>query len=467
VYRLFLAVRYLRSRLVNLISIGGVMAGVAVLIVVVAIMDGFQARVRRVVRGSLSHIILTPKRDAEHLPNFADLEQRLLHEEPHIVALAPQFRLPIFYKYQTARRVAYGADGYTFHEMEAVGVDWEHERHVSDLEKNLLAAHDMQHPFFHEYAEEHELTTVLVSRTFAENFNLGAYDRNGKVVHPYGALRDDRTGERLSDPATVRKRCRELVGRRLPLIYGTMETSTAGDPTFTPDTLSALISGVFDGHDAVEDNQRLYMDIAAVRRMVNSRNEYLQVNVRLDDYRNAPAVQKSLVGRLGAEFVVETWEDQKADFLQAVNQEKVMLVVVLSFIVLLGGFIILATLTLTVVEKTRDIGIVTALGAARSGVLSVFLGNGLMIGVVGSLCGLGLGAWFTDNVDGVHELIKKVTGYDLFPPDIYHFRTIPTVWHWSTVLAIMGGSVLISFVAGLLPALRAARLDPVKALRYE
>ena len=188
--------------------------------------------------------------------------------------------------------------------------------------------------------------------------------------------------------------------------------------------------------------------------------------MRLKDYHDAQEIQASLA-KAFPELDVQTWEDLKRDFLQAVETEKVMLVVVLSFIVLLGGFIILATLTLTVVEKTKDIGILGALGAPRAGILRVFLTNGLLIGIIGSLLGLGLGWWFVQNVDGVRAFVAKTTGVDLFPANIYSFRFIPTVWQWGTVLAIMGGSVLISFLAGLLPALRAARLDPVKALRYE
>jgi lipoprotein-releasing system permease protein len=145
----------------------------------------------------------------------------------------------------------------------------------------------------------------------------------------------------------------------------------------------------------------------------------------------------------------------------------VLLVIVLSFIVLLGGFIILATLTLTVVEKTRDIGVLTALGAYRSGVLSMFLGTGLLIGVIGAFLGLLLGWLFTDNVNGVKEFLDERFGIQIFPPDIYLFPDIPTIWHWPSVLTIMAGSVLVAFLAGFVPALRAARMDPVKALRYE
>ena len=112
-------------------------------------------------------------------------------------------------------------------------------------------------------------------------------------------------------------------------------------------------------------------------------------------------------------------------------------------------------------------GVLTALGAHRNGVLSMFLGTGLLIGVIGSLLGL-LGGWlFTKNVNGVKDFLEDNFGVQIFPPDIYLFDQIPTVWHWPTVFWIMGGSILVSFFAGFIPALRASRMDPVKALRYE
>ncbi len=480
-YRLFLALRYLRSRLVNLISVGGVMAGVAVLIIVVSIMDGFQARVRKHVRGSLSHIILSPTASADRMPSFADLEKGLKQQEPHVVAAAPQIRYPVFYEYKTQRQVAIDSGGFTWWQMEAVGVDWAHESRVSELANAVLAVRDPDRPFFvTREAEDRGKTTLLVSRTFVEKFGLTPYDQEtGEPVFPYGAMRTQE-GERIDDPTLLRARAQTLIGQEISLIVGQAGTDEAGNPSFKADTLQAVISGVYDSGDALEDLKTVFLDIERVRAMLAARmnydkdppeplpkHEYLQVNVKLDDFQHADAVKQRLAGTIGHSFIVETWEDQKADFLMAVEQEKVLLVIVLSFIVMLGGFIILATLTLTVVEKTRDIGIVGALGATPWGILSVFLWNGLLIGIIGALLGLGLGAWFTANVDAVKDALHDWFGIDIFPPTIYHFRTIPTVWHWPSVLTIMGGSVLVAFFAGLLPAMRAARLDPIKALRYE
>lgn len=480
-YRLFLALRYLRSRFVNLISVGGVMAGVAVLIIVVSIMDGFQARVRKHVRGSLSHIILSPTASADQTPTFADLSAMLKMKERNVVAAAPQIRYPVFYEYKTQRQVAIDSGGFTWWQMQAVGIDWAYEKQVSELGNAILAVRDPERPFFvTREVEDRNKTTVLVSRTFVEKFQLTPYDvETGQPVFPFGAMRTAE-GQRIDDIDELRARALTLIGEELSLIVGQAGTDDAGNPNFKADSINAVIAGVYDSGDALEDMKTVFIDISRVRGMLADRkdysqdppvtlpkHEYLQVNVKLDDFKHADAVKQRLAAAIGHTFIVETWEDQKADFLMAVEQEKVLLVIVLSFIVMLGGFIILATLTLTVVEKTRDIGIVGALGASRTGILSIFLWNGFLIGVFGAVLGLGLGWWFTINVDAVKDALHDWFGIDIFPPTIYHFRTIPTVWHWPSVFTIMGGSVMVAFFAGLLPALRAARLDPIKALRYE
>jgi len=405
VYRLFLALRYLRSRLVNLISIAGVMAGVAVLIVV-----------------------------------------------------------PVFYEYETVRASILGAHGMAWHQMHAIGIDWSRERQVSELASYILVATDPENPLYHPVAEERLKTTVLVSRTFAENFMLGQRGPDGAPRHPYGALRDEYGGA-LEGEAMLAG-CREIIGQDLRIMWGAARAGPGGERQISTNSKNLVISGVYDAHDAMEDNRRLYIGIDSARTMGQIDHEYLQVNVKLDDYEYAASVKQSMSLRYTDRFIVETWEDQKADFLRAVNNEKVLLVIVLSFIVLLGGFIILATMTLTVIEKTRDIGIVGALGAGRGGILTIFLWNGLLIGLMGALLGLGLGYWFTANVNWVKDRLYDM-GIDIFPPGIYHFRQIPTVWDWPQILTILLGSVLVAFLAGVLPALRAARLDPIAALRHE
>jgi lipoprotein-releasing system permease protein len=234
----------------------------------------------------------------------------------------------------------------------------------------------------------------------------------------------------------------------------------------TPNNVQLVISGVYDAEDTTVDATRLYMDLETLRRIARIEDPYHQLRVKLVDHHQAGRLKQAFARDM-PEFVTETWQDQRSQFLKAVNNEKVLLVIVLSFIVLLGGFTILATLTLTVVEKTRDIGVLTALGASRRGVLSMFVFNGLMIGVLGAFLGLGLGALFSANVNTIKQFLETRMGIQIFPAEIYLFREIPTVWDWPTVIWIMGGSVLVAFFAGFFPALRAARMDPVRALRYE
>ena len=463
-YRLFLALRYLRSRFVNLISVGGVMFGVAVLIAVVSIMDGFQDQVRTTVRGNLSHLIMipAPQPDAPKgwLIPFDKLERQLLALDDRVVAAAPQISMPIAYPYRTRRRSWLKGQNKALHQMQAIGIDWKREVKVSRIAENLKAG-SPKNPFFNRLAYDREITTVLIGRTFAERYfgitelDFDAYV-SGRMKHPPKQMVDEHGGSVQVDGDPR---------HRIEITYATVKEKD-GEYTLTPNNTIPMVTGIVDGRDSALDSRTMYFEIEKLRELGGFEEEYLEVRIKLDDYENAESV-RAKIDKAYPNYAVETWEDQKREFLQAVEYEKIMLVVILSFIVLLGGFIILATLTLTVVEKTRDIGILGALGATRSGILSVFLWNGLLIGVIGSLLGLALGYWFVQNVDLVRSGITTLTGRDPFPANIYHFREVPTIWHWPTVLSIMAGSVLVSFLAALMPALRAARLDPIKALRHE
>jgi lipoprotein-releasing system permease protein len=166
-------------------------------------------------------------------------------------------------------------------------------------------------------------------------------------------------------------------------------------------------------------------------------------------------------------YRVQTWQDIQGPLLSAVHLETTILNILLFLIITVAGFGILATFFMIVVEKTRDIGILKALGAPSRGVMSIFLTYGLSLGIVGSGAGIVLGLLFVTNINGVARLLERITGREVFDPTVYYFSEIPTIINPITIAWVAVGAISIAVMASILPAIRAARLHPVEALRYE
>ncbi|GAA5506114.1 ABC transporter permease [Novipirellula caenicola] len=166
-------------------------------------------------------------------------------------------------------------------------------------------------------------------------------------------------------------------------------------------------------------------------------------------------------------YNIQTWRDMQGPLLAAVRLETTILNILLFLIIAVAGFGILATFFMIVVEKTRDIGTLKALGASGKGVMSIFLSYGLLLGFVGSGAGLIGGLIFVSKINEIAAVIEKVTGQEVFDPTVYYFTEIPTIIHPFTLCWVMAGAVAIAALASVLPALRAARMHPVKALRFE
>lgn len=166
-------------------------------------------------------------------------------------------------------------------------------------------------------------------------------------------------------------------------------------------------------------------------------------------------------------LVIQTWRDQQAPLLSAVELEITILNVLLFLIIAVAGFGILATFYMIVVEKTKDIGILKSLGAPSSGVMSIFLGYGISLGIVGAGVGALLGIGFVWNINEIADVVAYLTGREVFDPSIYYFSEIPTRMSPAMIFGVALGAVLIAVLSSVLPAIRAARLHPVDALRYE
>lgn len=218
-----------------------------------------------------------------------------------------------------------------------------------------------------------------------------------------------------------------------------------------------LVRGMLAGPDPTRPHKDLDWRNGAVTTL----------QIKLKDYRDAPEVVRRLSQGLDYPYQVRTWEQKQGPLLEAVAIESAILNVLLFLIITVAGFGILAIFYMIVVEKTRDIGILKALGASSSGVMAIFLSYGLSLGIVGSGAGVILGLLFVRYINQIEKLLSWLTGHKVFDEQIYYFHEIPTVVHPFMVIWIALGAMIIAVLASVLPARRAASLHPVRALRYE
>ncbi len=164
-------------------------------------------------------------------------------------------------------------------------------------------------------------------------------------------------------------------------------------------------------------------------------------------------------------YTINTWRDKQGPLLEAVQTETGILNILLFMIIAVAGFGILATFFMIVVEKTKDIGILKSLGASATGVMGIFLAYGLSLGIVGAGTGMGIGLLFVRYINEIRLVIERISGREVFNQEIYYFREIPTIINPATVAGVVAGAIAIAVLASVLPALRAALLHPVEALR--
>jgi len=250
--------------------------------------------------------------------------------------------------------------------------------------------------------------------------------------------------------------------------------------TGKPETVSfnATIVDIFRSGMSEYDGQLVLMNLEELQRkrgmlhfdpegnIIN--DSITSVQIKLHDYANAEEVVKALQASFPPSAVhAGTWEDKQNVLLSAVEMETAILNVLLFLIITVAGFGILAIFFMIVVEKTRDIGILKSLGASSKGVMSIFLSYGLALGLVGSIAGVVIGLLFVRYINEIEDGLSWLTGREVFDRDIYYFDTIPTHVSPMMVFWVAVGAMAIAVLASVLPARRASRLHPVRALRFD
>lgn len=468
-YKLLLCWRYLLTRYLALVCIISVMLGVSTLIVVNSVMAGFSTKLRERLHGLLSDIVI----EARDIHGFAKPQdvmafiQSVPFLNERIEAMTPT--LEIF------GMIRFECNGTSIiRPIHIIGIDPIGRARVGGFAEHLL---------LHKGQPSFELSPEALERQ--------------NIVHPPHRL--DRIARLMlpppidGKPAPAPPPSIDSPPSTIIVGYAIAHFRAKSNPDAPPQEVRTLAPGddvyitTIKGHGLkpVEwrcavcdyfrsemseyDSNYVFVPLEELQRLRAMPDRATSIQVRIKDYRDLHAVKDQLQRLLPAhwELTVHTWEDKQGPLLAAISIEKGILNVLLFMIIAVAGFGILAIFSMIVVEKTRDIGILKALGASNRGVLNIFLGYGLLLGVVGAVLGSVFGTAITLNINEIENFLTKWTGHELFDRSVYYFNEIPTDLNVWSVLVINVGAVAIAVLFSVLPALRAALLHPVRALRYE
>jgi len=264
----------------------------------------------------------------------------------------------------------------------------------------------------------------------------------------------------------------DRLARRLGVTVGSPITVISPQGTATafgtmPRIKTYQVAALFNVGMYEYDNSFIYAPLAAAQLFFRLPDQVSSLEVFVADPDRVREEGRQIAAALGGHARIVSWQQANSSLFNAVEIERNVMFLILTLIILVAAFNIISSMIMMVKDKGRDIAILRTMGASRAMILRIFMLSGASIGVVGTLAGFVLGVFFTNNIEAIRQFIQKIIGTDLFAAEIYFFTRIPARIDSSEVAAVVIMALMLSFLATLYPSWRAARLDPVEALRYE
>ncbi len=515
-YKLLLCWRYLRTRYIALICIVSVMLGVATMIVVNSVMAGFTSEMQARMNGMLGDLVFESRSldgvfDARaHMAKIREVAGDSISGMSPTLVVPSLMYMDVNGQPWTKQVTLVGIDESTHASVSQFGNYLQHPSNREQLTFELRSAgydvRDHQVPDDSEakpreqmkvagWEHRRRMARLKKRRERYQKLHRGAITRSGSNAEsnarkdPFAltTAEDAESEDSDFDPATEAH-----TGIVLGIGVCSFRNANGSDhfvalpgddvrvsfPTASlPPKIQSDFYTVVDLYESKMseyDAQFVFVPLQALQKsrgMVDPTTgvgKFTTIQIKLHPGVDAETVRDALRNEFPAQdYLVSTWRDKQGPLLAAVQMETAVLNVLLFMIIAVAGFGILAIFYMIVVEKTRDIGILKSLGASGRGVMGIFLGYGLSLGIVGAGVGMVLGIVFVTYINEIADLLGRITGQPVFDPSVYYFYKIPTIINPLTVTWICAGAVIIAVLASVLPARRAAALHPVRALRYE